>query len=180
MPNLKHLRLSPIALAMFTIAAWAQAPATLTVNDVLKQQQAAQTPPTLKMERAKTKVTLDAVYGQSDHLKFDVTINGLPRAGQSIGDIVNGPTGSCNIVSYSSASQCLQLSQASRAEICPVKACWTGVRPSETAAAIPAISGFQFPPPLPQQSSRSMQGGVISIAPVPTALNAQQVGGAKP
>lgn len=189
MPNLKYLRLLPMALTMATIAAWAQAPVTLTVTEVLKQQQAALIPPpVLKVERVKTAVTLDAVYGLSDQLRFDVTIDGVTRNGLAIGDAVKGFTGSCTVLNYSAASQCLQLGQASRSEICPAKACWTGVRPSAkllSSTAIPAISGLQPLPPLPLQAAqptRSAQGGVISIAPVPatTAIHAPQTAGAKP
>lgn len=197
MPNLKYLRpllpyakldLRPIVLLMLTSAAWAQTPNTLTVTDVLRQQQTALTPPVLKIARAKTTVSLDAVYGVNDQLKFDVRINGIAKAGQIIGNTVKGSAGSCTIASYNASSQCLQLTQDSRSEICPAEACWTGVRspitplPSTSHTVIPAISNL-LPPPSP--IARPASGGVMSIAPVaipviPAASSAAKAPGGNP
>lgn len=163
MPNLNYLHLLPMTLAVVSATTWAQAPASLTVSDVLRQQQAALSPtPVLKIERAKTtRITLDAVYGLSDQLKFDLNINGLAKDGLAIGDTVKGGTGSCKLVSYSAASQCLQLSQGTRAETCPPQACWTGVR----------ASAILMPPPLPATAPATAPATVIpaisSLPPLP-------------
>lgn len=174
-----------VAMICMPLAAFAQLHAsmsapmsapTVTVGQVLRlQQQDTTKAPQPKVERPKATASLDAIYGNEQALRFDISLMDQKSTGLKIGDLARWAASSCKIESYQASNRCVTFSQGSGPAICPRQACWPGV-PMPVTPAIGAT-----PTLVPTGSGQAVFVPAISGSAgpgtaLPIALGAQPLG----